>query len=258
VVDASSGISNERKEGSVTQACAEDALLNRWRAGDCAAGDELVRMCRPVLRWFFIQRTTENVDELVQRTLVACVQALDQFEGRSSFKTFLLGIANKQFLMSLRAERARESAPPPPSYRDPSPSQLFARMEEVTTVSAALNDTSPTFRRVLEMFYLDELSVDEIAKTLCVPPGTVKSRLSRGRTMLKARIEAVRRSKIGNPKAPRPTSLQPSHRADPIQQGRRRSAPAVEATTETASPKGGIELVGRSVRGNQEDEHHVA
>jgi RNA polymerase sigma-70 factor (ECF subfamily) len=38
------------------------------------------------------------------------------------------------------------------------------------------------------MFYWDDLSVEEIARTLDVPAGTVKSRLGRGRSMIKARI----------------------------------------------------------------------
>jgi len=128
----------------------------------------------------------------VQGTLVACVQALEHFEGRSTFKTFLLGIAHKQFLMSLRANHPRE-VPAAMHYRAPSPSQIFASKEEVRSVSDALNDTSPAFRQVLEMFYWDELSVDEIARTLELPAGTVKSRLSRGRSMLKERIVAASR-----------------------------------------------------------------
>jgi RNA polymerase sigma-70 factor (ECF subfamily) len=170
----------------------ENSLLERWRAGDRSAGDELMQTCKPMLRWFFRRRTAENVEELVQGTLVACIQALDHFEGRSSFKTFLLGIAHKQFLMSLRANRPRE-VPPALHYRAPSPSQVFESKEEVRSVSDALNDTSPAFRQVLEMFYWEELSVDEIARTLELPAGTVKSRLSRGRSMLKERIVAASR-----------------------------------------------------------------
>ncbi len=174
----------------------EDVLLRRWRAGDRAAGDQLLQRCKPMLRWFFRRRTSDNVEELVQGTLVACVQALAHFEGRSTFKTFLLGIAHKHFLMSLRASRTR----PMQSgiqYRAPSPSQLFASKEEVETVSEALNDTSPAFRRVLEMYYWEELSVDEIAKALELPAGTVKSRLSRGRSMVRSRITAAQKCSTG-------------------------------------------------------------
>jgi RNA polymerase sigma factor (sigma-70 family) len=172
----------------MTAICTEDLLLSRWRAGDRAAGDELARICKPVLRSFFRRRTTKNIDELVQRTLVACIQSLDSFEGRSSFRAFLLGIAHKQFLMNLRSSRRREMPATPPMQSAECPSQLFASKEDEQTVAAALSDTAPPFRQVLELFYWGDLSIDEIARTLGLPAGTVKSRLTRGRSMVKARI----------------------------------------------------------------------
>src|SRR5439155_24498557 len=110
------------------------------------------------------------------------------FEGRSSFKAFLLGIARNQFLMSLRSNKPRDNAVSITTFPEDSPSQLVASKEELRILAAALNATSPPFRQVLKMFYWDDLSVEEIARTLDVPAGTVKSRLGRGRSMIKARI----------------------------------------------------------------------
>ncbi len=172
----------------INEECTEDALLDRWRAGEREAADELLRRCKPMLSAFFRRRTGENVDELVQRTLVACLQAISNFEGRSSFKGFLLGIARNQFLMSLRSNKPHEKPAMVSTYPEDSPSQLVASKEELRILAAALNATSPPFRQVLKMFYWDDLSVEEIARTLDVPAGTVKSRLGRGRSMIKARI----------------------------------------------------------------------
>jgi len=166
----------------------EEALLDGWRAGDRESADELLRRCKPMLSAFFRRRTSENVDELVQRTLVACLSSITNFEGRSSFKGFLLGIARNQFLMSLRSNRPREKPTSVTTFPEDSPSQLVASKEELRILAAALNATSPPFRQVLKMFYWDDLSVEEIARTLDVPAGTVKSRLGRGRSMIKARI----------------------------------------------------------------------
>jgi RNA polymerase sigma-70 factor (ECF subfamily) len=175
--------------------CTEDMLLERWRAGQREAADELLRRCKPMLTAFFRRRTTENVDELVQRTLVASVQSISNFEGRSSFKAFLLGIARNQFLMSLRSNKPCEETASVSTLPEDGPSQLVASKEELRILAAALNATSPPFRQVLKMFYWDDLSVDEIARTLDVPAGTVKSRLGRGRSMIKASIiEAAGRS----------------------------------------------------------------
>lgn len=166
----------------------EEALLEGWRAGDRAAADELLKRCKPLLAGFFRRRTADNVDELVQRTLVACLQAITNFEGRSSFKSFLLGIARNQFLMSLRANKPRDQATSISTFPEDSPSQLVASKEEMRMLAQALNATSPPFREVLKMFYWDDLSVEEIARTLALPSGTVKSRLGRGRSMIRARI----------------------------------------------------------------------
>jgi RNA polymerase sigma-70 factor (ECF subfamily) len=168
--------------------CAEETLLDYWRTGDRAAADELLRRCKPMLSAFFRRRTTQNVDELVQRTLVACVQSVANFEGRSSFKGFLLGIARNQFLMNLRSNRPSERPTHVSTYPEDSPSQLVASKEELRILTTALNATSAPFRTVLKMFYWDDLSVEEIARTLDVPTGTVKSRLGRGRLMIKAKI----------------------------------------------------------------------
>src|SRR6185369_6813856 len=75
----------------IYEECIEETLLDQWRAGDRLAADELLRRCKPMLVGFFRRRTSENVDELVQRTLVACIQSVVNFEDRSSFKAFLLG-----------------------------------------------------------------------------------------------------------------------------------------------------------------------
>ena len=172
----------------IYEECSEETLLDLWRAGDRDAAGELLRRYRPLLGGFFRRRTMQNVDELVQRTLVACVHAITNFEGRSSFKSFLLGIARNQFLVSLRSNRLRERPVSISTFPEDSPSQLVASKEELRILAAAMDATSPPFRQVLKMFYWDDLSVEEIARTLDVPAGTVKSRLGRGRSMIKARI----------------------------------------------------------------------
>jgi RNA polymerase sigma-70 factor (ECF subfamily) len=165
----------------------ENVLFSRWREGDRSAGESLMQRYRPLLFGFFRRRTDENIEELVQDTLVACIGAVDNFEARSHFRSFVFGIAHRQFLMNLRAKRAKKAIPAP-DYREPSPSQIFASKEQAQVVGEALNGTSLACRQVLRMFYWEDLSIDEIARTLEVPIGTVKSRLARARSMLKRHI----------------------------------------------------------------------
>ena len=70
-------------------------LLNAWRAGDAAAGRGLFQRYFPQLYRFFANKV-DDPDELVQQTFLAIVKARSQFEGRSSFRTYLFTVARHE------------------------------------------------------------------------------------------------------------------------------------------------------------------
>jgi RNA polymerase sigma-70 factor, ECF subfamily len=167
----------------------EVRLLRRWRSGDKNAGDQLMRRYWPLLTAFFRRKRASNVEELVQSTLLASIQAVSRFAERSSFKTYLLGIARNQFLMSLRSDDTASVDPPTISTApEDSPSRMFALEQERRFLVRALLQLPPPFRKVLTLLYWDGCSIEEIAQQLGVPTGTVKSRLARGRAMLKEQL----------------------------------------------------------------------
>jgi RNA polymerase sigma factor (sigma-70 family) len=170
----------------------EMRLVRTWRSGDRDAGDKLLRRYAPILHSYFSRRVGRNVDDLVQRTLLACMQSMARYEGRSSFKSYLLGIAQNQFLMSLRSDGPLVSSDVGLSTSpDQSPSQLVAFRQEQLILVMALVKMEPEFRLVLKLFYWGGRSVEEIAEELGVRPGTVKSRLARGRAMLRANVMSM-------------------------------------------------------------------
>lgn len=171
----------------------EMRLIRSWRSGDRRSGDRLLRRYVPVLHNYFSRRVSRNVDELVQRTLFACVEAVTRFEGRSSFKTYLLGIAHHQFLISLRSDStcSYEDLLPRATLPDDSPSQLVAIRQEQLILVSALIKIEPEYLAVLKLFYWSQLSVEEVAEELEIPVGTVKSRLARGRAALKASLQSA-------------------------------------------------------------------
>jgi RNA polymerase sigma factor (sigma-70 family) len=176
----------------IVPASDEASLIARWQDGERDAGCELLQRYTPALTAYFRSRTHANIDELVQRTLVACFEAVARFEGRSSFKTFLLGIARNQFFTSLRDRRQLGDATASATCAtlpEDSPSQLVASKQELRVLATAFTSIASPFRDVLQMFYWEGLSVVTIAVNLQIPTGTVKSRLSRGRATLKARLD---------------------------------------------------------------------
>lgn len=166
----------------------EQAYLLRWQGGDRAAGDAVLRHYAPMLARFFARRVSGNVEELVQRTLFACAQGIKHFEHRSNFRSYLFGIAHNQFLMSIRAQAKERRQDPLPAVAAPTetPSQALAVKQEHRHLLEVLMHVSEQFRDVLTLFYWHGLSVEEISDRLSIPVGTVKSRLARGRSSVRA------------------------------------------------------------------------
>lgn len=170
----------------------DSRLLQLWRSGDKRAGDQLLRRYWPLLKAFFRHKRAANVEELVQSTLVACFQAVGRFAERSSFKTYVMGIARYQFLMSLRSEHAVPfDAATISTAPEESPSRLFSLKEERRFLLCALLRLPPEFHEVLTLLYWDGCSVEEIGQELEVPVGTVKSRLARGRAILREQLTSM-------------------------------------------------------------------
>ena len=81
-----------------------------------------------------------------------------------------------------------------PDCRDGAAPDLNAlRGLDTQAILKALNRLSETYRPVLQLFYLGELSYKEIASALEIPIGTVMSQLARGREELRARLMAASR-----------------------------------------------------------------
>jgi RNA polymerase sigma-70 factor (ECF subfamily) len=166
-----------------------ERLLLNWRSGNRGAGDRLLNRYVHELNGFFGRRSRADADDLVQRTLLACAQNLERFEGRSTFRSYLFGIARNQYLMHRRAEAEAGHEPVTlPTQPDESPSQLVAVRQEHVTLILALRQIEPKYSLVLRKYYWDEYSLEELGLELDLPLGTVKSRLARARAALKAEL----------------------------------------------------------------------
>lgn len=163
-------------------------LLKAWEQGDLAAGSVLLRRYERALHRFFARKTKHGVDDLVQETLLACVQSVPNFRNECSFSTYLFRIARYQlygrYRRHLRALEASfedvESALPP---SEAPPTDERALLD-------ALDRLPPPLRDVLELSYFSELTQKQIAETLGLPSGTVASRLRRARETLRGLLAA--------------------------------------------------------------------
>lgn len=138
-------------------------------------------------------RNPEDVEDLVQETFVEALQCLDRFQGHSKPETWLFGIALN--LVRGHYKRAKHR----PVLEDESmasealetemaedPMEIVARLQEVERVFDALQRLPQTSVDVLTLVFEEWLTYEEAACRLDIPVGTVRSRISRARAMLKA------------------------------------------------------------------------
>ena len=170
-------------------------LLGAWQQGDERAGSELVRRYFARIFSFFDGKVTSSVDDLVQRTFLACTAARERIDPERSFRTYLFGIARKQLLQHYarlhRDSGIDELGEQPLDVLERSPSQLIAHHRDRKLLVRALRSIPLDLQIVIELFYWEEMPLHEIAGVIEIPEGTVKSRLHRAKEMLRVKIDAL-------------------------------------------------------------------
>ena len=165
----------------------DELLVIRCQLGERRAFDELVmRWAAPVANYARrVSKDSEAAAELTQDIWVRVFRGVDRLRDSSRFRPWLFGIAHRAFVDALRSRY--RALPPVEDDGD----QLAAAAEEsqfdLASVELALARLPPAEREILTLFYLNELTIEETAGALSIPPGTVKSRLHRARRS--ARLE---------------------------------------------------------------------
>lgn len=167
-------------------------LLEAWRQQDKRAGAELFeRYYAPVCR-FFVNKLTEEPDDLVQETFMACLKGRDRVRDAERFRSYVFGVACNV----LRAHLRRRTHLPLGDDDEtcafdlaPGPSTALHAREGERVLLDALRRIPIELQIMLELHYWEALKTDEIAEVLGLPPGTVRGRLQRGRARLLAVLE---------------------------------------------------------------------
>lgn len=169
-------------------------LLTAWRAGDAQAGNELVAAHFPAVSRFFRGKLGDDVDDLLQQTFLACVEARDRIEG-ASFRSYLFAVATRRLFDHLRSryKAGAEVAFSAVSlaYLGTTPSEGAARNERARLLQTALRQIPVEAQIALELAYWEGLSGAEIAVALDLEPATVRSRLTRAREHLREAVLAL-------------------------------------------------------------------
>lgn len=189
------------------RALGEAQFIERLKAGEAAAFDRLVAE-RSSEVYVLLYRLTEDAEEardLTQETFLRAFQNIARFRGDADLKTWIYRIALNQArnrwrwwrrrrrnaTVSLDATDSDHEQPLSARLRDVSredPEQQTLAREREAALRTALRSLGHSQREAVILRDIEGLSYEEIATTLEISVGTVKSRIARGRVELRRKL----------------------------------------------------------------------
>lgn len=179
---------------------ADDAgLLLAWRDGDPDAGNELFLRHFPALWRFFRGKVGDEAEDLIQRTMLACVGSRDRVHG-DGFRPYLFRIARNELVDHYRRRSAHERRFEPVEHSlcdvGPLASTALMEHEEQKVLLAALRRLPLDVQLTMELYYWEGLRHAELADVLGVGTDAIKKRLQRGRAQLREIIEQLAEASV--------------------------------------------------------------
>ena len=137
-----------------------------------------------------LARNTSDACDLVQQTFFIWATKGHGLREAAKAKSWLFTTLYREFLRGRRRDSRSSSLEDLPADQADIAAEDVDRAAKMDAglVLAALQTVEETFRAPLTLFYLEDLSYQEIAETLEVPIGTVMSRLSRGKAQMRAAL----------------------------------------------------------------------
>ena len=169
----------------------EQKLLKRLQAGDERAFDTLYSRHMPPVYRYALRMTgsASDADDVVQDLFLALIRNARGYDPeRGELRSYLYGLARRLILRRLPAELPTNDDTPEPAVED-DPFERLDLNQRLESVRAAVASLPASYREVVALCDLEELSYADAALTLGCAVGTVRSRLHRARAMLLDRME---------------------------------------------------------------------
>ena len=192
---------------ALMESMSDEELMAEFQDGDIDSLSFLIKRLLPQLGAFArkLSPNRELADDALQEALQTMFKKADSFRGDSKVLTWMYVIVRNASIDIDRKEKVRTklNVSEEVLYEQASGSSDFADVaDSQIAIRAALMALPDELRDPMILVFLNELSVDEAAKILGIPPGTVKSRCSRAKGEL-AKILAELDPRTPNQKSPR-------------------------------------------------------
>lgn len=182
------------------QELSDKELVEKAKTGDDNAFEQLLFRYEKQIFGYLLRfvNQKENAEDVTQETFIKVYRSLKTFDPEYKFKTWLYTVATHTAYDWLRkAKKTHELFiidDPENEFETIDQASAYKELEmkeNKELVDNAIQKIKPAYQTVIQMFYRDELSYEEIAQVLNLPLNTVKTHLSRAKKALSKELESL-------------------------------------------------------------------
>ncbi|MGE4070868.1 MAG: RNA polymerase sigma factor [Lysobacterales bacterium] len=168
----------------------EKTAIDRVLAGDTSAFADIVRRWQgPLVNLAYRYcRDQAKAEDLAQEAFLRAFRGLASWRRDAAFSTWLFALATNVYRDEMRRYTPKFVAEDEHDEATRSTEDAVNDADRRTLVHKALRSLPLSYREPLLLFYFHEQNLAETARTLALPEGTVKARLSRGRALLESKL----------------------------------------------------------------------
>ena len=167
------------------------ALVQRTRAGDVEAFSELVRRHERIvfnLAYRFM-RDNALAEDMAQEAFLKAFRLLHGFRGDCSFSTWLYRVTSSVCLTELNRRKRRGEVELTPAHEDESSTGPEEASDMPELVRRCVTRLPERYATIVSLYYLQEVPYEDIAETMRIPMGTLKTWMHRARLQLRKIVE---------------------------------------------------------------------
>ena len=173
-------------------------LHSVWMSNASPQSDSFEALAMPLFDqlYNFAHWLTKNgvdAEDLVQETYVKALKGFSSFQLGTNFRAWMYRILRNTFLTSRTGLKQTATVPIDPEDSEPivpvdrdTPESILIDRSNQRLLEHAIEELPVHYREILLLSEVEEMSYQEISETLCIPIGTVMSRLSRARRALRS------------------------------------------------------------------------
>lgn len=172
----------------------DELLIMNIKDGDSKSLSLFVKRWHSKLIWYSFQtiQDREEAQDIVQDSWASIIKGLQNLNDVRSYKSWMYRVIRNKSIDRIRKMQRERTAMDGYKHDNVENETSDSLESDTDIVAKMLQALSSDLKEVLQLFYLEQQNVVEISELLCIPKGTVKSRLFRAREQMKMQLQEIK------------------------------------------------------------------